>query len=165
MDIDEVTAWHEAGHAFAAVCLGATVESISISPDQDDGPLRSGDTVVRWEHRRVSERQLMEREVMVILAGPVAEMIHRNESFHPATVAEWAMDWQQAWEKASFEKSSPKRLAMLEQTTLQLYRVFRQDQNWAIIGAIVDHLLAYEQMEGETVHEICESVEGLLRNG
>ena len=156
-DIEEITAWHEAGHAFAAVYLGATVDSVSIDPDRDDGPNRFGDTVVRWETSAVSDQELAEKSILVALAGPVAEMIHRGDPFHPATVAEWSLDWKLAWLAASFVEPSKERLQLLERLTIQLHQTLSQQHHWAAIGAVVDHLLAHEVLEGETVHEIVDA--------
>ncbi len=153
-DIEEITAWHEAGHAFTAVYLGATVDSISIDPDRDDGPNRFGDTVVRWETSAFAVQELAEKSILVALAGPVAEMIHRGDPFHPATVAEWSLDWQLAWQAADFVKAATERLHVLERLTIQLHQSLSRQRHWAAIGAIVDHLLAHEVLEGETVHEI-----------
>lgn len=151
---EEITAWHESGHAFVAIYLGGEVQSLSIDPDWDDGPKRYGDVTVRWETGRYSQRKMQENAVLVALAGPVAEMIHRGDPFHPATVAEWSQDWQLAWQAASFEPSKQKRLKFLENTTIDLHHTLSQVNHWAAIGAIVDHLLAHEILEGETVHEI-----------
>jgi len=151
---DEITAWHEAGHAFAAVWLGATIESVSIDPDRDDGPQRFGDIVVQWDRSRFADREIAERSVMLALSGPVSEMIHRGDAFHPATVNEWSGDWQLAWNAAAFIPQKTARLKHLENVTRQLYHALAQDHHWAAIGAIVDHLLAHEVLEGETVHEI-----------
>jgi len=151
---EEITAWHEAGHAFVAVYLGATVDSVSIDPDRDDGPNRFGDTVVRWKTSAVPGQELAGKSILVALAGPVAEMIHRGDPFHPATVAEWSLDWQLAWQAASFVELSKERLRLLERLTIQLHQTLSQQHHWAAIGAIVDHLLAHEVLEGETVHEI-----------
>jgi len=150
----EITAWHESGHAFAAVWLGAEIESISVDPDPDDGPQRFGDIVVRWNQHRFSQREIAEKSIMVALSGPVVEMIHHRDIQHPATVAEWSEDWSLAWAAADFVAGKQQRLNHLEQVTRELYSVLQQDEHWAAIGAIVDHLLAYESMEGDTVHEI-----------
>jgi hypothetical protein len=75
----EATAYHEAGHVFMASYLGARVRSVMIEPDRDDGPDRFGDTQVDWDHSRFTARELHEKSVLVALAGPVAEMIHRGE--------------------------------------------------------------------------------------
>ena len=60
---EEVTAWHEAGHAFVAVYLGGQVESVSIDPDWDDGPKRFGDTTIRWAAGQFTERELQTNAV------------------------------------------------------------------------------------------------------
>jgi len=75
-DSDEVTAWHEAGHAWAALFVGARVQSVSIAPDNDDGPRRFGDTTILWSRRRFPPAVLAKNLCWVALAGPVAEMIH-----------------------------------------------------------------------------------------
>ena len=150
----EVTAWHEAGHAFVAIYLGGEIDSMSIDPDWDDGPNRFGDTTVRWHTGRFTERTLQENAVLVALAGPVTEMLHSGDIFHPATVAEWSLDWSLAWEAASFVPPKEKRRLFLEGTTLELHRTLSLPNHWAAIGAIVDNLLAHEILEGDAVHEI-----------
>lgn len=152
----EITAWHESGHAFMAVHLGGEVLSLSIDPDFDDGPKRFGDVQIQWRGGRYSSRQMARNEILVALAGPVTEMIHRGDPFHPATVAEWSHDWQMAWKAAGFLKSDQEKMRFLERTTVELHQTLSQDNHWAGIGALVDHLLAYEILEGETVHEIVD---------
>ena len=83
---EEITAFHEAGHVYAAIFVGARVQSVTIDPDNDDGPDRTGDTVVLWDRRRFSQQQLAEKAAWVALAGPVAEMIHSQNPFHPAGI-------------------------------------------------------------------------------
>jgi hypothetical protein len=150
----EITAWHESGHAFAAVWLGGIIESVSVDPDADDGPQRFGDITVRWDRNEFSAREIAERSVMVALSGPVVEMIHRGDIQHPATIPEWAQDWTLAWSAADFIPEKQQRLAHLEQVTRELYQSLFQDHHWAAIGAIVDHLLAYDSLEGDMVHDI-----------
>ncbi len=150
--MSERTAYHEAGHAFVAHYLGGRVRSVTLEPDWDDGPLRHADVQVEWFRDRFSEREFAERAVLVALAGPVAEMIHGGEPFHPGFVAEWAADWQLAWEAAApLVASDRKRLAFLEQATRQLYRMLDQDAPWAAIAALVDELLAHETLDAEMV--------------
>lgn len=153
----EISAYHEAGHAFMAIYVGARVRSVTIDPDRDDGPERYAEIRVQWPLHRNTDREFLEKSVLVALAGPVAEMIHRGEPYHPGFVAEWAADWHQAWEAAArLFPQERKRLAYLEQTTVKLYRLLDRDDHWAALAAIVDELLAHETLEGDAVEEIMQ---------
>ena len=57
--MSEIAAYHEAGHAFMAIFVGARVRHVTIQPDRDDGPERHADIqvewplyVIRWEYCR-----------------------------------------------------------------------------------------------------------------
>eukprot|EP00913_Durusdinium_trenchii_P035332 g33062.t1 len=144
-----------------AVCLGGIVRSVTIDPDWDDGPERFGDAEIEWRQGEFTEQELRDKAVLVALAGPVAEMIHTGDPFHPAGVAEWSVDWSVAWRAASSRHADEKRrLAYLEQTTLQLYQTLGRDDYWAALAAIVDHLLAHETLEGDEVEEIVRQPHG-----
>ncbi len=151
----ELTAYHEAGHAFMATYFGAKVQCVTIEPDDDDGPERFGDTQVIWRRSRLSDREFSERAIQVSLAGPVAEMLYSGDAYHPGLVAEWANDWQAAWELAAPLFVDPrKRLEHLETVTRQLYRLMDAEPNWSAIAALADGLLAHETLEAEEVKEI-----------
>ena len=138
-----------------AIYVGARVRSLTIEPDWDDGPDRHADIQVEWPLDLFAEREFREKSVHVALAGPVAEMIHSGEAYHPGFVAEWAADWKVAWEAAArFFPAEPKRLVYLEQATVKLYRLLQRDECWAAVAAIVDNLLAHETLEGEEVEDI-----------
>ena len=153
--MDEVSAYHEAGHAFMAIYVGARVRCVTIEPDWDDGPARHADIQVEWPLDRFTARELQERSAQVALAGPVAEMIYSGDPYHPGFVAEWAADWKAAWEASRpLVPHKGKRLAYLEQTTVKLYRLLEKAQHWAALAAIVDNLLVHETLEGEEVEDI-----------
>lgn len=138
-----------------ALYVGARVRSVSIDPDNDDGPERFGDTQVAWKRSRFTEQEFREKSILVSLAGPVAEMIHTGDPYHPGLVAEWAHDWQAAWDAAALlVPDERKRLAFLEQESLKLYRLLHRDDHWAALAAIVDELLAHETLEGSDVRDI-----------
>jgi ATP-dependent Zn protease len=151
----EPTAYHEAGHAYVAVYLGAKVRSVTIDPDNDDGPARFGDTQIIWRRSRLSEKQFRERAIQVSLAGPVAEMLYTGDPFHPGLVAEWAHDWQAAWELAELLfVDERKRLSYLEDLTGVLYRLLDSEPHWSAVAALADNLLAHETLESEEVRDI-----------
>lgn len=155
--MSEISAYHEAGHAFMALYVGARVRSVTIEPDWDDGPERHADIQVEWPLGRCTDREYREKSVLVALAGPVAEMLHTGDPYHPGLVPEWALDWKLAWQAAaSLVPAEQKRVAYLEQTSVQLYRLIDQQHHWAAVAAIADNLLAHETLEGEEVEDIVQ---------
>ncbi len=150
---EELTAWHEAGHAWAALVVGAKVHSVSIAPDDDDGPRRFGDTVIHWSRRRFAGKRLAVELCRVALAGPVAEMLYSGRPFHPGTVSEWSQDWLAALEAMNFIPERQRRLALLEQTTIDLYERFSDDFHWQAISAIAEQLLAHEILDEELLQD------------
>jgi ATP-dependent Zn protease len=151
----ELIAYHEAGHALMALLLGGKVEQVTIEPDNDDGPLRQGDTRVLWRHAGLSNKEFARKAVQVSLAGPVADMIYSGDPYHPGLVAEWAADWDEAWQAAILlYPDERQRLAYLERISIQLYNRLKDDDHWAAVASLADHLLAHETLEGEQVEEI-----------
>ncbi len=155
--MEETTAFHEAGHAFAAVVVGARVVSVTIDPDASDLPDRYGDTEVAWSRSEFTDREFAEKFALVSLAGPVAEMVMTGNPWHPATLPEWAGDWNQAMQCAQqLFDTEQACIQFLEQIAIETHQVFSRNDIWPFIGAIVDDLVAHETLEGERVHEIVE---------
>lgn len=153
--MSEISAYHEAGHAFMAIYVGAHVRCVTIDPNWDDGPERFADIQVEWPLDQFTDRELHEKFVFVALAGPVAEMIQSGEPFHPGFVAEWSADWKIAWQAAApLFPLERKRLAYPEQTTARLHLLLDREDHWAAIAAISDNLLAHETLNGEEVEDI-----------
>lgn len=151
----ELTAYHEAGHAFMATYLGGTVRSVTIEPDRDDGPKRSGDTQVIWRRSRHSETEFRQRAIQVSLAGPVAEMLYSGDPYHPGLIQEWSADWKTAWELAGVLFNDPRpRLEYLTKVTGTLHRLLNAEPNWSAVASLADHLLAHDTLEAEDVREI-----------
>ena len=128
---------------------------MTVDPDWDDGPERFADIQIEWPSGQFTEKEYHQKNAMIALAGPVAEMIHSGEPYHPAMVAEWSNDWGVAWHSASqLFSAEQKRLAWLEQTSIELYRLLNRDDYWQVIATLADHLLAHETLEGDEVLEI-----------
>lgn len=161
--MEELTAYHEAGHALMAVKLGIKVEQITIEPDNDDGPQRFGDVQLSWNMASTDDEHYLKSVIMVCLSGPVAEMIYSGDPYHPGFVPEWSQDWKHAWSAAaSFFPDKQDRLRFLEQTTMELHHYLSRNAIWAAIAGISDELLAHETIEGEQVEDV---VRFWLRNG
>ena len=155
--MESTISYHEAGHAVIASWLGAQVLSVTIDPDRDEGPRRDGDVSIRWSRRGLTSRELCERELMAVLAGPIAEMVHLDERHAIDSRAEWAVDWQIAWELASELIAAPKaRYAMIHAVCERLFMLVSREDCWQAIAEVADQLEAHETIEGETVDECVE---------
>ena len=133
----EITAYHEAGHALMALSLGGEVRLVTIEPDSDEGPERTGDTQVLWRRSKWSEKEFAAIAVQVCLAGPVAEMLYSGDPYHPGMVAEWAADWREAWQiAASLHADDRRRLRYLEDVSIQLYHRLQEEPLWSALAAL-----------------------------
>jgi hypothetical protein len=155
---EELTAYHEAGHACVAFMLGARVQQLTIEPDRDDGPERFGDTQVLWVVARYSAKELCRCKLQTALGGPVAEMIYLGEPYHPAFVPQWSADWlyavsQMTQTLPAADRSPARVMQELEQQTRELHRALRQDHVWAAIAALADELVAHETLERDAIRD------------
>lgn len=155
----ELVAYHEAGHALMAHLLGGQIQLVTIAPDDDDGPLRSGDAQILWRRSRMSDREFAAKSIQVHLAGPVAEMIYSGEPYHPAFIAEWSADWEGALAAAEvLVLDERKRVAYLEQAVAALHRQLQGDDLWPALAALADHLLAHETLDQEQVEDVLQQL-------
>lgn len=155
MDDEELTTYHEAGHAVMAAFLGGCVDRITIEPENDDQAARYGDTCVVWPGGRWTERELAVHEIKVSLAGPVVEMIYSGNQFAPELLAEWRCDWEMAVARgASFLPSAGTIVAYLERMVSELIQFFERDDVWSAVAAIADELGAHETLGAEEVANV-----------
>jgi hypothetical protein len=152
-ELEELAAYHEAGHAVMAVVLGGRIVHVSIEPPDDDGLNRSGESIVHWP--AAHSQAIDEAEIKVSLAGPVTEMIYCNEVQVIASVPEFAADWQRASANAiRLKPALAQRVELLSQAEVWLRSFFEQDHHWAAVAAVADELLAHETVEHESLAEI-----------
>ncbi|NNE00112.1 MAG: cell division protein FtsH [Pirellulaceae bacterium] len=154
-DDETLTAYHEAGHAVIGYALGARIERVQLGGEADDHlPERFGDCLVNWGMVHPDCTEQRQRELMTILAGPVAEMIYRGEPLHPAHYEPWQGDWQQAWDHCRDGVPDPiRRTGLLEQLIGQLHRRMSDDDCWAAVAAVADELLAHEFLDEEQLSD------------
>ena len=150
-DEETLTAYHEAGHAVIGYALGGSIERIQLGGEAEGSlPGQFGDCLVNWGPVSNVCSWQIQREIMTILAGPVAEMIYRGEPLHPAHYPPWQNDWHQAMETCKSSVADPKlRSRLLEEMVRYLHRELSSDSCWAAIAAVADELLAHEYLEQE----------------
>jgi hypothetical protein len=151
LDEDELTAYHEAGHAVVGYFLGGQIESLGMYAEADEVlPERFGDCRVNWGRVRADCDWQVQREILTILAGPVAEMIYCGEPLDLATHGPWQHDWQWAWARSAQLFQPPEqRIAFLRAVLMSLKQSLSDDWCWAAVAAVSDELLAHEYLDGE----------------
>jgi len=151
-EIEEITAYHEAGHAVMAVALGGRIIRVSIEPPEDDGLKRFGESIVSWPP--ATDAAIYEVELKVSLAGPIAELLYRSEQMPIDSIPEFAADWQRAAESAVLLKPTRcEQIQLLSKAELWVREFFNRTCNWAAVGAVADELLAHYTLESEQLEE------------
>ncbi|KAA5540478.1 cell division protein FtsH [Roseiconus nitratireducens] len=152
IDDDETyTAYHEAGHAVIGYALGGHIESVGMYAEADEWlPERFGDCHVNWGPMDPHVDWQRQREILTILAGPVAEMIYRSEKLHPAGFPPWQHDWHWAWQRSATWAPQPgPRRVLLESLIVWLHAHLSRDDCWAAVAAVADELLAHEYLDSD----------------
>ncbi len=73
------TAWHEAGHAVMAMIVGRPIQKVTVSPaNLQTGGVRLGAVKIQ-KGRSKATRDWLEDEVLILLAGMVAESRYTDQ--------------------------------------------------------------------------------------
>ena len=153
MDEQDLTCYHEAGHAVVGYLLGGKIDRIQLGGEPEENwPAQFGDCLIHWKNIIPNCSWQLQRELLTILAGPVAEMIYRGEQRHPAVFGPWQGDWAQAMARgAAFSADLQQRTQLLEMMIVELYGLLEQQRFWAAIAAVADELSAHEYLEQEQI--------------
>lgn len=161
-DVEEFnTAYHEAGHAIVGCALGAQIESVSLSQassfdETDDGlPRRFGDCIVNWGQVDPDHRWQQQRELLTILAGPVAEWIYRGEDADETIAASWASDWECA--HACVQRlvtGREQQIRLLQSTVSRLQQLVAGEPVWPAVAALADELMIGDPVDADRVAEL-----------
>ncbi|MCC9644538.1 cell division protein FtsH [Rhodopirellula sp. JC740] len=156
-----VTAYHEAGHAIVGCALGAHIASVSLSQasmfdDEDEiGVRRFGDCIVQWGRIDPNSDWQVTRELLTILAGPVAEFVYQSGDEDALDVRTWAGDWRQAQRCVAILKKDPQQQTkLLHQCIAQLRHIVSSEPCWSAIAALADELMLGDEIEGEQVADL-----------
>ena len=147
VNAEEITAYHEAGHAVVALALGRPVQHVSILPDRN---------LLGWcEFKkgvfRPSE-DWVEREVLIALAGMAAEArLTGNYSYEGA-----AIDLRYA-RRLLVGRAGDRRADRLERRLLsKVENLLADDGNWLAVEAIARELLAQKSISGRAAKHLYE---------
>jgi hypothetical protein len=163
-DPREVTAYHEAGHAVAAACLGLKVKYVTIVPNESstghtmlepedpdiEAAIRSGD---RWHPARFRA----EKRVMVLLAGETARTRFDSRSVRSSpsrTDRRMVLDLLRAYAPAPQLKRELKpHIKLLLAWTFHLIW-----DNWNVVEAVANALLERLTLHQSQIDEVIQGV-------
>jgi ATP-dependent Zn protease len=142
------TAYHEAGHAVAALALERPVVKVSILPNRDRlGICAFGKAVIR------PTQDWLEREVLIALAGMAAEA--RQTGTYDRLAA--GRDLKYARSLAIQRAGSPRQAERLEKRILnKVENLLDQDENWLAVQRIAEELLRQQEISGRQAKHIYE---------
>ena len=151
------TAFHEAGHAVAAVLQRKALRKVTIVPDKESGDLgctfteRFG-TLFHEAHVGRKQRGLLEREVMVLLAGPEAEALASGRRNHVGAFR----DYQCSCDLLDYLCRDPRKLRpYVDLLFVRTEAMFvNEDPNWRAVEALVEALLREKTIGGRRAREI-----------
>src|SRR5262245_20653058 len=146
--MDEPTAYHEAGHAVAALALDRPVVRVSIRPDRDSlGICAFGKAVFR------PSEDWLEREVLISLAGLAAEARRTGEYDLVAAGRDLRYARRLSLQRAGNERQAQR----LERRLLaKAEHLLDRPGNWAAVVRIAAELLAAGEMSGRQARHLYE---------
>lgn len=149
--MDEVTAWHEAGHAVVAVMLGGVVDNVSVEvPDAE----AAGVTGVFWGNASDTPSQCI-NDIHVALAGPIAEMIFVGDYDYLRIKQEHAVDWEvvaTSIGRLGIDAVTAQKL--LASIATSLYQRLREDVVWSAVADVAERLELDGTIDGDTVNDL-----------
>jgi ATP-dependent Zn protease len=145
---DEATAFHEAGHAVAALALGRPVHRVSVLADREHlGTCHFGKAVFR------PSEDWLEREMLIALAGLAAEARHTG-----AYAWEGAgRDRQYAADLARRRAGGARQAERLERRVLsKVEHLLDQPGHWEAVERIAAELLRHGALSGRAARHLYE---------
>jgi ATP-dependent Zn protease len=145
---DEATAYHEAGHAVAALALDRPVVKVSIQPDRDRlGICFFGKPVFR------PSQDWLEREILIALAGMAAEARHTGQYDHEAA----SRDLRYAHGLALQRAGNDRQAERLQRRLLsKVEHLLEQENHWAAVVRIAAALVEQSEISGRQARHLFE---------
>ncbi len=145
------TAYHEAGHAVVALAVGRVLHKISIAPGQSNlGVQRAGQCQLQKGRRRSAEDWL-EDEVLILLAGMVAEGRLTGEYCEAGA----GQDLRFARRLLASRGASERQLERLERRMLDKTEHLLHDSgHWRAVEAIAAELLKHTTISGRAAQHL-----------
>jgi ATP-dependent Zn protease len=143
---DEATAYHEAGHAVAALALDRPVKKVSIKPDRDRmGICAFGKAVFR------PSQDWLKREVLIALAGMAAEAKHTGEYDREAAGRDLIYARGLAIERAGNARQAER---LQRRMLSKVEHLLEHEANWRAVQRIAKALLEQTEISGRQARHL-----------
>ena len=145
---DEVTAYHEAGHAVVALALGRTIHKVTVLPNRERlGECRFG----KGDTRRTDD--WLEREILIALGGLAAEA-----RFTGAYGTDEAGQDLRFVRRLALERKSDRAAERYEQRMLAKVEYMLADEGaWRAVELIAAELVKHGTISGRAARHLFEA--------
>ena len=144
---DQMTAYHEAGHAVLALLLGRPVQCVSILPEREHlGICEFGKGVYR------PSEDWLEREILIALGGIAAEARFTGVYAWDAAARD-----QQYVHRLTVQRAGERRAERLQRRLLAKAEHYLADEGcWRAVELIAAELLRQREISGRTASYLFE---------
>jgi hypothetical protein len=144
---DEVTAYHEAGHAVVALALGRTIHKVSVLPNRERlGECRFG------KGNAKPTGDWLEREILIALGGLAAEA--RFTGTYATAEAEQDLRFVR---RLALERKSERAAGRYEQRMLDKVEYMLADEGaWKAVELIAAELVKHGAISGRAARHLFE---------
>src|SRR3954468_24925411 len=144
---DEVTAYHEAGHAVIALALGRTIHKVSVLPNRE----RLGECRFGKGNARATDDWL-EREILIALGGMAAEA-----RFTGTYATDEAKEDLRVVRRLALERKSDRAVERYEQRMLGKVEYMLADEGtWKAVELIAAELIKHGTISGRAARHLFE---------
>lgn len=154
------TAWHEAGHAVMAALVGRPIQKVTITPaNLQTGGVRLGAVKIQ-KGRAKSSRDPLEDEVLILLAGMVAEARFTENYCRRGA----ASDLRSVRRLLETRANSDRQLEKLEQRMLnKAEHLLHEPENIAAIESVANELVSKQSISGRAVVHLLKQAQDAQR--
>lgn len=143
---DELTAYHEAGHAVVALALGRTIHKVSVLPNRE----RMGE--VRFSKGAKPTADWVEREILIALGGMAAEAKHTG-----TYATDEAAEDLRFVRRLALERKSERQAGRYEQRMLdKVEYLLADDGHWKAVELIAAELRKHGTISGRAARHLFE---------
>ena len=144
---DEITAYHEAGHAVIALALGRTIHKVSVLPNRE----RLGECRFGKGNARPTDDWL-EREILISLGGMAAEA-----RFSGTYATDAAKEDLRFVRRLARERKSDRAVERYEQRMLdKVEAMLADEETWAAVVRIAAELMKHGTISGRAARHLYE---------